>query len=292
MATCSRRPVLGSRICRTPCHTAPSHTVLPPVLLSSTPMKIETGTRLGPYEIVSPIGAGGMGEVWRARDTRLDRDVAIKVLPPGLAENELFLQRFEREAKAISQLNHAHVCTLYDVGAFADRRLRHAALSRHGAPRGRVARGSREEGPPSPSRRPEVRPPDRLGARRGAPSGDHASRSQAGQHHADEVGREAPRLRPRKDGDRGQGADRWPDEHADRGEAAHHRRNDPRDVPVHGARAARRTRSRRAHRHLRAGRRALRDGDGPTRVPGTVEDEPHRRDRLVAARADLHGCRR
>jgi len=80
-------------------------------------MTIESGSRLGPYEIISPIGAGGMGEVWRARDTRLDRDVAIKVLPPGLAENELFLQRFEREAKAISQLNHSHVCTLYDVGA-------------------------------------------------------------------------------------------------------------------------------------------------------------------------------
>jgi serine/threonine protein kinase len=80
-------------------------------------MTIEPGTRLGPYEIVSPIGAGGMGEVWRARDTRLDRDVAIKVLPPGLAESELFLQRFEREAKTISQLNHSHVCTLYDVGA-------------------------------------------------------------------------------------------------------------------------------------------------------------------------------
>ena len=80
-------------------------------------MTIESGTRLGPYEIVSPIGAGGMGEVWRAKDTRLDREVAIKVLPPGLAENELFLQRFEREAKAISQLNHSHVCTLYDVGA-------------------------------------------------------------------------------------------------------------------------------------------------------------------------------
>jgi len=82
-------------------------------------MTVEAGTRLGPYAIAAPIGAGGMGEVWRARDTRLDRDVAIKVLPPGLAENELFLQRFEREAKAISQLNHSHVCTLYDVGAFS-----------------------------------------------------------------------------------------------------------------------------------------------------------------------------
>jgi len=79
-------------------------------------MTVQPGTRLGPYEIVAAIGAGGMGEVWRARDTRLDREVAIKVLPAGFAENELSRERFEREARSISQLNHAHVCTLYDVG--------------------------------------------------------------------------------------------------------------------------------------------------------------------------------
>ena len=83
-------------------------------------MPIQQGTRLGPYEIVAPIGAGGMGEVWKAKDARLDRDVAIKVLPPGFADNEQFLQRFEREAKAISQLSHAHVCTLFDVGEDKD----------------------------------------------------------------------------------------------------------------------------------------------------------------------------
>ncbi len=79
-------------------------------------MAIVTGTRLGPYEITAPLGAGGMGEVWRAKDTRLDREVAIKVLPAGFAANNLFRQRFEREAKAISQLNHPNICTLYDVG--------------------------------------------------------------------------------------------------------------------------------------------------------------------------------
>ncbi len=79
-------------------------------------MTISPGTRLGPYEIVAPIGAGGMGEVWRAKDTRLEREVAIKVLPPGLAEDAQFLKRFEREAKTISQLSHPHVCALYDVG--------------------------------------------------------------------------------------------------------------------------------------------------------------------------------
>ncbi|MCI0607297.1 protein kinase [bacterium] len=79
-------------------------------------MAIVAGTRLGPYAIIAPLGAGGMGEIWRAKDTRLDREVAIKVLPAGFAANDLFRQRFEREAKAISQLNHPNICTLYDVG--------------------------------------------------------------------------------------------------------------------------------------------------------------------------------
>ena len=74
------------------------------------------GKSLGPYKILKPLGAGGMGEVYLAADTRLDREVAIKVLPPEFAENEQLLQRFEREAKAISQLNHPNVCTLFDVG--------------------------------------------------------------------------------------------------------------------------------------------------------------------------------
>ncbi len=79
-------------------------------------MTIVAGTRLGPYEIVAPLGAGGMGEVWRGRDTRLDRSVAIKILPAALAGDAQFKIRFEREARAISQLNHPHICTLYDVG--------------------------------------------------------------------------------------------------------------------------------------------------------------------------------
>ncbi|HET9794437.1 MAG TPA: protein kinase, partial [Thermoanaerobaculia bacterium] len=79
-------------------------------------MTLSAGTRLGPYEILSPLGAGGMGEVYKAKDTRLDRDVAVKVLPAHLSDNVEFRQRFEREAKAISQLSHPHVCALYDVG--------------------------------------------------------------------------------------------------------------------------------------------------------------------------------
>jgi eukaryotic-like serine/threonine-protein kinase len=79
-------------------------------------MPIQPGRRLGPYEILSAIGAGGMGEVYKARDTRLDRTVAIKVLPTHLAERAELRERFEREAKTIASLNHPHICTLYDTG--------------------------------------------------------------------------------------------------------------------------------------------------------------------------------
>ena len=79
-------------------------------------MNLTAGNRLGPYEIVSRIGAGGMGEVFRARDTRLDRTVAIKVLPREFAENAQLKLRFEREAKSISQLSHPNICTIHDVG--------------------------------------------------------------------------------------------------------------------------------------------------------------------------------
>lgn len=80
-------------------------------------MPLSPGARLGPYEILARLGAGGMGEVYRARDTRLDRIVAIKILPGALATDPQFLERFDREARAISQLTHPHICALYDVGA-------------------------------------------------------------------------------------------------------------------------------------------------------------------------------
>src|ERR1700682_1737140 len=79
-------------------------------------MAILPGRRLGPYEILSAIGAGGMGEVYKARDTRLDRIVAIKVLPTHLADRSELRERFEREARTIASLNHPHICTLYDTG--------------------------------------------------------------------------------------------------------------------------------------------------------------------------------
>jgi len=83
-------------------------------------MTLSPGTKLGPYEILSPLGAGGMGEVYRARDTRLGRDVAIKVLPQHLSANSEVRARFEREAKTVSSLNHPHICTLFDVGREGD----------------------------------------------------------------------------------------------------------------------------------------------------------------------------
>jgi eukaryotic-like serine/threonine-protein kinase len=79
-------------------------------------MALSPGTRLGPYEIVSALGAGGMGEVYKARDSRLDRTVAIKVLPAALAADAEFRDRFDREARAVSQLDHPHICALYDIG--------------------------------------------------------------------------------------------------------------------------------------------------------------------------------
>jgi serine/threonine protein kinase len=80
-------------------------------------MALPSGRKLGPYEIQSPLGAGGMGEVYRAKDTRLDRTVAIKILPTHLSDNPEFKQRFEREARTVSSLNHPYICHLYDVGS-------------------------------------------------------------------------------------------------------------------------------------------------------------------------------
>src|SRR5664280_280663 len=79
-------------------------------------MALAPGTRLGPYEIVAAIGAGGMGEVYRARDTRLDRTVAIKILPESFANDRERLERFQQEARILSSLNHPNLMAVYDVG--------------------------------------------------------------------------------------------------------------------------------------------------------------------------------
>src|SRR6476620_3793407 len=84
-------------------------------------MSLGPGTRLGPYEIVSAIGAGGMGEVYKAHDTRLDRIVAIKVLPAHVGTDAALRERFEREARTIAALNHPHICTIHDFDEVNDR---------------------------------------------------------------------------------------------------------------------------------------------------------------------------
>src|SRR5678810_113752 len=79
-------------------------------------MALAAGTRLGHYEILSPIGAGGMGEVYKAKDIRLNRQVAVKVLPEHVSQDPERKQRFEREAQTIASLDHPHICVLFDVG--------------------------------------------------------------------------------------------------------------------------------------------------------------------------------
>ncbi|MBX9599937.1 MAG: serine/threonine-protein kinase [Bryobacteraceae bacterium] len=79
-------------------------------------MRLASGDRLGPYEVISPLGKGGMGEVYRAKDSRLGRDVALKVLPPDVSADSSFRERFEREARMVSALNHPNICTLFDIG--------------------------------------------------------------------------------------------------------------------------------------------------------------------------------
>jgi len=127
-------------------------------------MGLTPGTRLGPYEIVSPLGAGGMGEVYRAKDTRLGREVAVKVLPQHLSSNPEIRARFEREAKTVSSLNHPHICTLHDVGREGDTDFLVMELIDVGdagaaAGEGRAPPGGRAEAGRADRRRPGPRAP-------------------------------------------------------------------------------------------------------------------------------------
>ena len=104
-------------------------------------MSLSAGDKLGPYELLAPIGAGGMGEVWKARDSRLNRDVALKVLPEHLARDSQALLRFDHEAKAVAALSHPNILVLYDVGADAGIHFVVTELLEGETLRERIARG-------------------------------------------------------------------------------------------------------------------------------------------------------
>ena len=154
-------------------------------------MTLESGRRLGAFEILEPIGAVGMGEVYRAKDTRLDRTVALKVLPSELSADPALRERLEREAKAISSLAHPHICTLHDVGQ--DDGIDYLVMEYlEGDHPGRAA----AEGAATPGAGPQVRHRDRRGPQRSPSARRRPPGPEARQRHADEVGGQTPGLRP------------------------------------------------------------------------------------------------
>ena len=193
-------------------------------------MPLTAGARLGPYEIVSPLGAGGMGEVYRARDTRLDRTVALKVLPSEIAADSDRRVRFEREARAVAALDHPHICAVYDVGNTAGTHFIVMPLLE-----GRDTRRPPPKRRPSPQRLAADCRRDRRRAGRGAPPGHHPSRHQAGQHHAHQVGSEAPRLRPGQDARRRRAGLHVGIDAGGHARAQNRARHDSRHGAVHGA---------------------------------------------------------
>ncbi len=223
-------------------------------------MALNSGTNLGPYQIQAPLGAGGMGEVYRARDVKLDRAVAIKVLPDALARDPERLARFEREAKVLASLNHPNIAQIY-------------GLKNRGRQHGRRARagdgaGSRRADQRSAAARDraELREADRRRARSRARERNRASRFEAGQHPG--------HSRRRRQGSRfwfgvggkpraaGSGSQQLPHDQrfADaRGNDHGHRR-------VHEPGAGPRQSGRQAHRHLGLRRGAVRNHRGQAAV--------------------------
>ena len=131
-------------------------------------MSLAAGTRLGPYEILSLLGAGGMGEVYRAKDSKLDRDVAIKVLPARVSDDPNALARFEAEARAVAALNHPNILSIYDFGSYGETRFAVMELLVGDTLRARLADGFLAP------RKPSRSDPDREGSRGRACEGNHS----------------------------------------------------------------------------------------------------------------------
>ena len=231
-------------------------------------MPLSAGARLGPYEIISPLGAGGMGEVYRARDTKLGRSVAIKVLPEAVATHPDRIARFEREAKVLASLNHPHIAALFGMEESAGRHFLVMELVEGETLAERIASPTCIRTRPPCRRRAEDRAPDCGGARSRARVRNHPSRSEAGQHqgHA-RRGREGPGLRSRE-GIGGRPIRPGPLAVADRQLRRHARRHHPRDRCVHESGAGARQTSRQAYRHLGVRVCPVRDVDWPARVFG------------------------
>ena len=203
-------------------------------------MTLTATSRLGPYEVIAPLGAGGMGEVYKGRDTRLERTVAIKILPSELAGDPQFRDRFDREAKTISALNHPNICTLYDVGEAVSPALK---AGRRAPPFAtwswNISKGRRS---PRGSKRPLPLPDalriglDILNALEAAHRHGIVHRDlKPGNVMLTKSGGETARLRPGEDHPaRDVGQPDGPDT-VGRDNAAHRAGHDPRDLQVHGA---------------------------------------------------------
>ena len=195
-----------------------------------------------------------MGEVWKARDTRLDRTVALKVLPSDLTNDPAARQRFEREARAVAALSHPHICTLHDIGQPGRDRLPGNGVPGRGDARGPSGswQAAARSGAP-------LRHPDRRWPRGGAQGGHRSPGPQTRQHHADEGRGQAAGLRL---GEATRAGHRERPDRNHPGGAPDGPRHHSRHAAVHGSRTTGGARGRRPDRHLRARRVDLRDDHG------------------------------